>query len=365
MQDPPPLLELAVRHSLGDFTLDAQLVSPCGPLVIIGPSGAGKSAMLRAIAGVLRPDAGRIAVNGRLLLDTERGIDVPPQSRRVGYVPQDYALFPHLSAEANIGFGLRSLGRDERRLRVDEMIALTGLVEQRSLRPRQLSGGQRQRVALARALAVRPDVLLLDEPFAALDAPTRASLLDDVQSLIAQTQTATVFVTHDRNEALRLGETVAVMMGGRIRQVGAPAEVFGAPADEDVAAFVGVETIVPGRVRSVDGGVALVEVAGQLVEGGFEASAGDDVLLCLRPEDVTLASVGADTATTSARNHLRGRVARVTPSGPYVRVEIDAGFPLVALITKQSLEDLSLAPGSEVQATFKAAAVHLIRRTQP
>jgi molybdate transport system ATP-binding protein len=365
MPDPPPLLELAVRHQLGDFTIDARLVSQHGPLVIIGPSGAGKSATLRAIAGVLRPDAGRIAVNGRLLLDTDRGVDVPPQLRRIGYVPQDYGLFPHLSAEANIGFGLRSLGRDERRRRIDEMIALTGLEEQRGLRPRQLSGGQRQRVALARALAVRPDALLLDEPFAALDAPTRASLLEDVQSLIARTQTATVFVTHDRNEALRLGETVAVMMGGRIRQVGSPAEVFGSPVDGEVAAFVGVETIVPGRVRSVDGGVALVEVAGQLVEGGFEASAGDDVLLCLRPEDVTLSAIGGQAATTSARNHLRGRVARVTPSGPYVRVAIDAGFPLVALITKQSLEDLSLAPGSDVVATFKAAAVHLIRRTQP
>jgi molybdopterin-binding protein len=152
------------------------------------------------------------------------------------------------------------------------------------------------------------------------------------------------------------------MMAGRIRQAGSPAAVFGSPADEEVAAFVGVETISPGRVRSVDGGVALVEVAGQLVEGGFEASAGDDVLVCLRPEDVTLSAVADVVPTSSARNHLRGRVARVTPSGPYVRVEIDAGFPLVALITKQSLEDLSLAPGSAVQATFKAAAVHLIRR---
>ena len=183
-----------------------------------------------------------------------------------------------------------------------------------------------------------------------------------MQALIARTQTAAIFVTHDRNEALRLGETVAVMMGGHIRQAGTPAEVFGAPADEDVAAFVGVETIAPGRVRRVGDGVALVEVAGQLVEGGFEASAGDDVLVCLRAEDVTLSAIGGDASPSSARNHLRGRVARVTPSGPYMRVEIDAGFPLVALITRQSLEDLSLAPGSEVTATFKAAAVHLIRR---
>jgi molybdate transport system ATP-binding protein len=362
MPDSPPLLEMAVRRRLGEFTLDAELVCARGPLVVIGPSGAGKSAALRVIAGVLRPDAGRIAVNGRLLLDTERGIDVPSQSRRVGYVPQDYALFPHLSVEANIGFGLRSLGREERRRRVAEMLALTGLAGQRALRPRELSGGQRQRVALARALAVRPDVLLLDEPFAALDAPTRAALLEDVRALIAQTETATVFVTHDRNEALRLGDGIAVMIGGRIRQVGSPAEVFGAPVDEEVAAFVGVETIASGRVRSVDGGMAVVDVGGQIVEGGIEASAGADVLVCLRPEDVTLSASAGDARATSARNRLRGRVLRVTPSGPYVRVEVDAGFALVSLITKQSLEDLALMPGSEVVATFKASAVHLIRR---
>jgi molybdenum ABC transporter ATP-binding protein len=362
MPDSPTLLEMAVCHRLGEFTLDAELVCARGPLAIIGPSGAGKSAVLRAIAGVLRPDGGRIAVNGRVLLETERGIDLPPQLRRLGYVPQDYALFPHLSVEGNIGFGLRGLGHEARRRRIAEMVALTGLREQQALRPRQLSGGQRQRVALARALAVRPDVLLLDEPFAALDAPTRASLLEDVRSLIARTETATVFVTHDRNEALRLGDTIAVMIGGRIRQAGVPAEVFGAPVDEEVAAFVGVETIALGRVRSVAGGVAVVDVGGQTVEGGIDASAGVEVLVCLRPEDVTLSSVGVDAPATSARNRLRGRVVRVTPSGPYVRVEVNAGLVLVALITKQSLEDLALAPGSEVVATFKASAVHLIRR---
>jgi molybdopterin-binding protein len=362
MPDSPPLLEMALRCRLSEFTLDAELVCARGPLVIIGPSGAGKSAALRAIAGVLRPDGGRIVVNGRVLLDMERGVDVSPQSRLVGYVPQDYALFTHLSVEGNIGFGLRALGHEERRRRVAEMLALTGLTEQRALRPKQLSGGQRQRAALARALAVRPEVLLLDEPFAALDAPARALLLEEVRSLIARTETATVFVTHDRNEALRLGDTIAVMMGGRIRQVGSPAEVFGAPVDEEVAAFVGVETIASGRVRSVDGGVAVVDIGGQIVEGGIEASAGADVLVCLRPEDVTLSAAGVDAPATSARNRLRGRVVRVTPSGPYVRIEVDAGFTLVALITKQSLEDLALMPESEVIATFKASAVHLIRR---
>jgi molybdate transport system ATP-binding protein len=329
--------------------------------VIIGPSGAGKSATLRAITGVLQPDSGRVVVDDRTLFDSEGGVDVAPQLRRVGYVPQEYALFPHLSAEANIGFGLRGVRSEERRVRVRELLALTGLEEQRKLKPRQLSGGQRQRVALARALAVRPDVLLLDEPFAALDAPTRASLLEDVRDLIARTGVGSIFVTHDRNEALRLGETVAVMMDGRIRQVGTPSVVFGSPADEEVAEFVGVETIAAGRVRSADGGVAVVEVGGKAVEGGGEVLAGDEVLVCVRPEDVALSRT-AEVSETSARNHLRGKVVRVATAGSFVRVEIDVGFVLVALVTRQSVEDLGIAQGAECVATFKASAVHLIRR---
>jgi len=355
------LLDLAVRCRLGDFALDAELACERGPLVIIGPSGAGKSATLRAIAGVLTPESGRIAVNERVLFDSQSGVDVASQLRRVGYVPQEYALFPHLSAEANVGFGLRGLARDEARARVRELLALTGLDEQRILKPRQLSGGQRQRVALARALAIRPEVLLLDEPFAALDAPTRAALLEDVRSLISKTGVASIFVTHDRNEALRLADTVAVMMDGRIRQVGTPGDVFGSPADEEVATFVGVETIAAGRVRSLNEGVALVDVGGQTVEGGGDVSAGDEVLVCVRPEDVVLSKVG-EIDQTSARNRLRGRVLRVAPAGPFVRVEVDVGFALVALVTRQSVEDLGISAGLDCVATFKASAVHLIRR---
>ncbi|MEO8457971.1 MAG: ABC transporter ATP-binding protein, partial [Chloroflexota bacterium] len=316
-------LDLAISVRLGDFAIDAEILCERGPLVIIGPSGAGKSATLRAIAGLLRPSGGRIAVNDRILFDSERGVDVPPQSRRVGYVPQEYALFPHLSAEGNVGFGLRGLAGEEKRRRVGEMLALTGLEEQRSLKPRQLSGGQKQRAALARALAVKPDVLLLDEPFAALDAPTRATLLEDVLALIATTGVASIFVTHDRNEALRLAETVAVMMDGRIRQVGSPGEVFGSPADEDVAAFVGVETITPGTVRSMEGGVAVMDVRGRSVEGAGEVRAGDAVLVCVRPEDVVLGPAGTAVGRTSARNHLAALVVRVAPSGPFLRVELD------------------------------------------
>jgi molybdopterin-binding protein len=172
-----------------------------------------------------------------------------------------------------------------------------------------------------------------------------------------------VFVTHDRGEALRLGDRIAVLMEGRIRQLGLPGEVFSSPVDEEVAAFVGVETIIPGRVRDAGSELAAVDVGDTVIETASELEAGSDVLVCLRPEDVVIS--GDTAAPMSARNHLRAVVSRVRASGPYVRVELDAGFPLVALITKQSLEDLSLEPGVSVVATFKATAVHLIPHRRP
>jgi molybdenum ABC transporter ATP-binding protein len=346
---------------MGDFALDVTLVSDTGPLVIIGPSGAGKTVVLRCIAGIVRPDQGRIAVRGRTIFDSDARINVPPQDRRVGYVPQEYALFPHLSVAANIGYGLRGSSA-ENRTRVGEALELVGLSDQHALRPASLSGGQRQRVALARALAVRPDVLLLDEPFSALDVPNREALLADVRHLMATTDTPAIIVTHDRNEALQLASSVGVLIGGRILQVGPPITVFANASSEEVASFVGVETVAAGVVRSVRDGVALVEVGTHLIQGGSGVNVGDEVLLCLRPEDVVLGPPTQEATPASARNRLRGQVTRVAPTGPYLRVYVETGFPLVALITKNALDELAIAPGSEVNAMFKATAVHLIRK---
>lgn len=355
-------LDLDINLKLGNFQLDASLTADKSPLAIIGPSGSGKTLILSSIAGIRDPDNGRIVVGDRLLFDSGQRVDVPPQERHVGYVPQEYALFPHLTVEGNIGFGLRGSSQ-RRQARAREMLDLVGLADERRKHPHSLSGGQRQRVALARALAPEPDLLLLDEPFSALDGPTREALLTDVQRLIAVTSTPTVIVTHDRNEALRLAQSVAVLMEGVVRQTGTPASVFSSPADDAVASFVGVETVVPGHVREVVDGVALVQVGACLVEGGSAAATGSDVLVCLRPEDVGLSRPDGESPSTSARNRLAARVTRIGAAGPFTRVEVDAGFRLVALITKHSLEDLALKPGSEVVATFKATAVHLIARS--
>src|SRR5664279_455239 len=229
---------------------------------------------------------------------------------------------------------------------------------------RQISSGEAQRVSLARALVLEPDLLLLDEPFASVDAATRGRLLDDLEVLLRETRVSCVIVTHDLDEAVRLGDRMAVMVAGRIRQVDPPERVLAEPLDEDVAAFVGVETRLRGRVISSEEGVAVVDVGGMHVEAVSALAPGRDVLCCLRPEDVTLWSSGSQAApssvASSARNQVRGRVSRMVTQGSLVRVSVDIGSTLVASITRASAADLGLVEGAAVLATFKASAVHLI-----
>ena len=337
-------------------------VHPNEVLAAVGPNGAGKSTLLRVIALLERPAEGEVLYGGRAVSGSPL-----PYRRKMAMVFQEPLLLD-TSVEANVrtGLSLRGVPREEQKRRVDEWLERFGISHLRGRSSRALSGGEAQRTSLARALALQPEVLLLDEPFASLDAPTRESLIEDLDTVLTANRVATVFVTHDRGEALRLGDRIAVLMQGQVRQLGSPADVFSSPVDEEVAAFVGVETIIPGRIRgSNGGGLATVELGEAVIETASDLDPGSDVLVCLRPEDVVLSEAVEATAAMSARNHLRATVSRVRPSGPYVRVELDAGFPLVALITKQSREDLSIAPGAGVVATFKATAVHLIPHRRP
>ena len=206
-----------------------------------------------------------------------------------------------------------------------------------------------------------PEVLFLDEPFAALDAPTREALLDDLGRLLGATRTTTVLVTHDRAEALRLGDRVAVLLEGRLAELGPPERVFGAPATEAAARFVGVENLLPGQVAAHADGVIAVEIGPVRVSVAGEAQPGERVLVGLRPEDLTLAAPQVS-GPTSAQNRLPGRVVRVTPLGALWRVAVDCGVPLTALVTRPAVVTLALAPGVPVEVTFKATAVHLVRR---
>ncbi len=326
-------------------------------LAVVGPNGAGKSTLIAVLGLLEEPARGEVSFDGEPVSGPFLAY-----RRRMAVVFQEPLLLD-ATVESNVATGLllRGVPRDERRDRVRVWMERFGIAGLAGRSARTLSGGEAQRTSLARALVLEPEVLLLDEPFAALDEPTRQALIDDLAQALGDGGAATVFVTHDRNEALRLGDRLVVLMEGRIRQEGTPQEIFAAPADEEVAAFVGIETIAPGRVQQVTDGLAAVRVGEQLIEAGGDVEAGDGVLVCVRPEDVTIGPPG-DGRPTSARNRLPATVTRITLVGPWARVELDAGFPLVALITKQSREELSLVEGSAAVATLKATAVHLIRK---
>ncbi|MBA5865429.1 MAG: ATP-binding cassette domain-containing protein [Nitrospira sp. CR1.3] len=330
-------------------------------LILFGPSGSGKTTMLRSVAGLEWPDEGAIRFISRTWLDTASNIRVSPQDRQIGYMPQEYALFPSHTVEGNIAYGLGCLTPTDRKKRVDELVDLFQLRGLESARPRELSGGQQQRVALARAVAPRPQLLLLDEPLSALDAPTRLQLRGELRSLLKQLALPSMIVTHDWEEALTLGDVMAVMSEGTVLQLGAPQDVFSRPANAEVAKVVGVETVVQGQVVANDNGLATVAVNGITLKGLGQGLCGTGVYVCIRAEDVVLEQAGS--GMTSARNHLIGTVTEVAAYGVMVQVKMDCGFPLTAMVTRGAMEDLQLKAGSSVVAAIKAGAVHLVPRS--
>ncbi|MEN9644591.1 MAG: hypothetical protein RL238_1260 [Actinomycetota bacterium] len=253
-------------------------IAPGEVTAVLGPSGGGKTTLLRLIAGFDRPDAGVVEIDGVRV--AAPGTFIAPEHRRVGIVPQEGALFPHLDVAGNVGYGLRR-GPD-RSARVQEMLELVGMAHAASARPAQLSGGQQQRVALARALAPRPALLLLDEPFASLDATTRAQVRDEVFEMVRAAGATAVLVTHDQQEAMSVADTVAVLLDGRVAQHAAPSELYRHPVSLDVARFVGDAVVLPGRHLRGDVSTALGTTAcsTSLPDG--------DVTVVVRPEHVAL-----------------------------------------------------------------------------
>jgi molybdate transport system ATP-binding protein len=360
----PKLVADFERQFPGGATVRAVLRRPANRFsitVLFGPSGCGKTTILRCLAGLDRPQRGRIDFGETVWLDTAAGICLPPQRRNVGYLSQDYALFPHLSVTQNIAYGLHGLGRGERQRRVAELLALLGLAGLAARYPGQVSGGQQQRIALARALARRPQLLLLDEPLSALDASTREQLRHELRRVLSDFAIPAIIVTHDRVEAIALADHVVVLDQGMIRQSGPVQEVFNRPADLAVARIVGVETVLPARIVRVDDGLATVAVGGaELVAVGVGAKVGE-VYLCIRAEEVALQKGAA--GHSSARNQLGGVIRSLVPEGPMVRVGLDCGFALAALITRPACTELGLHEGGAVTALVKAPAVHIIPRS--
>ena len=365
LADPAALVELrdavVVRGARPVLTIDRLAIADGATLALVGPNGAGKSTLLLALASLIRLGSGALSFRG---MPVGRGTELAYR-RHIGLVLPDPLLLD-ASVFANVAAGLRFRGVPSAsvRPRVTEWLERLGVAPLHDRPARQISSGEAQRVSLARALVLDPELLLLDEPFASVDAATRARLLDDLDGLLRETHVACVIVTHDLDEAVRLSDRMAVMVAGRIRQVDTPERVLAAPVDEDVATFVGAETRLPGRVVSSEEGVAVVDVGGSHVEAVSALPPGRAVLCCLRPEDVTLWSVDPGAVPTkvvsSARNQLTGRVSRMVAQGSLVRVSIDCGATLVATITRASAADMGLAEGATVLATFKASAVHLI-----
>ena len=242
------MLTLSLAKRLPGFQFDVAWQADEQVVALFGPSGVGKTVTLQCLAGLMRPDRGRIVVDGRVFFDSEAGIDVPPRARRLGYVFQGYALFPHLSVAKNVGFGLHGRSRRDRSRRVGEVIERLGLGGLEQSRPHELSGGQQQRVALGRALAVDPDLLLLDEPLSALDAPLRHALREELGRTLREWGKAAVIVTHDFTEAYRLGDRIVVYAAGRVIQAARRSELLWQPASETVARIIGIRNILRGSV---------------------------------------------------------------------------------------------------------------------
>jgi molybdate transport system ATP-binding protein len=334
-------LELDIAVALRSFELGVRLSVGAQTFALVGPSGAGKTTVLRAIAGLRRPDRGRIALDERVWFDAAAKVDLPPERRSVGLVFQEYALFPHMTVRANVAFGGASGGR------VRELLDRVRIAHLADERPGALSGGERQRVAVARALARDPQVLLLDEPLSALDAHTRAVVRGELQDVLGALALPTLLVTHDFRDAAALADRIGVMVDGRLRQEGTAAELVAHPADAFVASFTG-GNLLPGRA---DGGVEVALDAGGVVRAAEPASG--RVGVAVYPWEVGIALQ----APGDGINALSGTVHGLAPEGSRVRLRIGE---VVVERPAEEVERLTLEPGTTAWATFPPEAVRIV-----
>ena len=385
-----------VHCHVGSFDLEADWsIDPGEVLVLFGPSGAGKTSTLRAIAGLLRPQSGHIEIGSRVVYDSDSGLNLPTHRRRVGYLTQRYNLFPHLNVTKNLAYGLRSWNAAAASERVRELIEVLRLDGMEQRRPWELSGGQQQRVALGRALAPNPEVLLLDEPFASLDMELRRIFRRELRSTLAESNVPVLLVTHDREEALALADSIQVIDGGKPLAQGNPLDVLGQPGQERVANLVGVENLFPLTVESRNprngtmvcvGGGLRIEVplyasqpnsgpAGVLARDASATDTGaaaklealeeanDLVTVGIRASDIILSV--REILGSTARNRLRGVVTNVelVPSG--YQVTLDCGLLLRCQITGAALDELNIRPGLDLWAVFKASSCFLVQDVSP
>lgn len=332
-------------------------VAPGEIVVVLGPSGAGKSVLLRMLDLLEPPSEGKVFFEGREVQGLS-GRERVAVSRRMALIFQDPMLFSG-TVRRNVEYGLK-VRRVRKAERAAEVARVLGVVKLAGLQDKSvttLSGGEAQRVALARALAIEPEVLLLDEPFASLDTPTRRELQEEVRGMFRSLNVTALFVTHDQEEAARIADRIVVLDGGKIVQQGKPREIFYEPSSEFVGGFVGFENIFEGVVESCEAGISTISVGGRDITAVSDCEKAERVRIGIRPEDVTLAPAERAGGKESSRNFLEGTVSDVDVRGPLARVTVDCPFPVIALVTTRSFEEMRLEKGSRIGVRFKATAV--------
>ncbi|HKV25079.1 MAG TPA: ABC transporter ATP-binding protein [Candidatus Acidoferrum sp.] len=351
------------RSSSAPFLLDVAFGVPPGITILFGPSGAGKSTLLDCIAGLAQPDAGRILASEDILFDSEARVNLPPRARRVAYVFQSLALFPHMTAEQNVAYGLDGLPSEQRSARVLEILHAFRVAHLRNRKPAELSGGERQRIALARSLVTQPRVLLLDEPLTGLDASLKAALVEDLRAWNAAHRIPILYVTHSREEADALGESAIALDHGRIISQGTPSQVLEVPRRMRLAQAAGFENLLEGVVselRETDGvmRVNLGEGAHDIEVPLGYAVPGDRVRIAIRAGDILLAT--AKPEHLSARNLIEGRIVSLQTRGTLVRARVDCGVEFVVHVTPGAVRTLELTDGRPVWLVLKTHSCHLL-----
>jgi molybdate transport system ATP-binding protein len=356
------VLALKLASRLGAFELEAELdVADRAVMVVVGESGSGKTTLLRCIAGLERPERGRIAVDGEPWFDAEKAVWRPAAERSVGVVTQDVALFPHLSVSENVAFGLRAqrVAAGERQQRTALALERLGVAALAARKPHELSGGQQQRVAIARAIVLEPRLLLLDEPLSALDAASRRTIRAELRRLFHELTCTTVYVTHSPAEALSFGERITVLEAGRVSQTGSRESLMRSPRSPYVAEFLGVNLFRGSLATSLSPDATRIALPqGELVVS--ERAADGDAAVVVRPRDITLA---LERPAGTARNVFEGAIEELLPEPPdgeLVRVSLASRPPLIAEVTRQAVDALGLVPGRRVFASFKAAGVRVV-----
>ncbi len=348
------------NNNSNEFTLDAEFKCRNEMIVLFGPSGAGKTLTLECIAGLEVPDKGCIIVNGNTYFDSEKRINISPQKRNVGYLFQNYALFPHLTVEENIIFGLRSGNNAKEKMQ--EMLDIFEIQGLEKRYPSQLSGGQRQRVALARALITRPKILLLDEPFSSLDYVVRMRLRRDLKKIREIIKIPVILITHNLVEAYTMADTIIVYRHGGIEQIGTPKEIFTKPISKDVARLVGMNNIFKGKVLDIRNDEVIIQSREKIVSskiGGLEI--GDDVTWCIRPDQVMVVREDRPLKKAVAENLFSGKIIEIISKGATYLLFIDGDFNLEIEMPSHALERLGLEQGKIIRVSLKKSAIHIIK----